>query len=318
MAIGTLTLGSHVDCDFIHITSATPSQEDLENLNYEPSWDPDSRFLAAFNSTLTAGNVSDGGTPPEDWAIYRKPVNDTAMEFIGDVHGASVTIYDYGAPNSVPVQYISFPSTASRTASYSISGVVVPQWSGWTLITLDPTDEAGLYKPHQVFMFQLNLEVGDLSNNTTFNRMENFTRYPTIQRSSANYYAGQLRGLVGACDITGKYYDTLEMLEALRELTTDTRKKILKDYKGHVWEVELTSSMMFSTEQNLVQRMNSVTLQWAEVGDGKDIRAYVPELDYNPVINVIPPEAPTYIASAENVNAYSRSELLELVARMGV
>ena len=70
MAIGTLTIGPNVDTDFLLITNGTPPI-DVADINYEPTWDEHSKFMAKFEHTLRTGNLLADGTPPTSWSIYR-------------------------------------------------------------------------------------------------------------------------------------------------------------------------------------------------------------------------------------------------------
>ena len=274
MAIGKLTLGSNVECDFITITQgAVPSN--VGELTYEPAWDANSKFLAKFDNTLRTGNLKADGTPPTSWAIYRQKVGTETMDYVMTIEGAEPFCFDYMPANNAEYMYHSFARTDSDMSEDKRSKPIKTNWGAWTLFTLDETDEAGVYIPNQIFMFQYNLEIGDLSNNTNFNRLETFTRFPIIQRSSSNYLSGQLKGLTGLVDCSGRYADTVSQADALQTLTTDARRKILKDMKGHVMEVELSGSMVFSVIPNMQTEPYYATLQWSEVGNANDIRIVV-------------------------------------------
>ena len=271
MAKGTLTLGPHVWCDWITITTAQPGAE-TEDLNYEPVWNKQSKFLAKFDNTLRTGNLKADGTPPTSWAIYRQEVGKEAMQYVITAEGTEATCFDYAAANNTQYIYHSFARTESDMSEDKRSNTLTPNWNGWILTTIDPTDDPTLFVPHEIFCFDYNLELGDMTNNTGFNQMETFGRYPIIQRSAANHMSGQLKGLVGIMDDRCRYVETVAMADAIQALTTDTRRKILKDLKGHVWEVELSGGIIFSIEPRLAKEPYAATLQWVEVGDASDIR----------------------------------------------
>ncbi len=271
MAKGKLTLGAHVWCDWMTITTSTPGEE-TQTLDYEPVWDKQSKFLAKFDNTLRTGNLRADGTPPTSWAIYRQEVGKEAMQYVMTAEGTEAHCYDYMAANNTQYIYHSFARTESDMSEDKRSNIITPDWNGWILTTLDTTDSSDLFVPHEIFCFDYNLELSDMTNNTTFNQLETFGRYPVIQRSSANHLSGQLKGLVGVMDSNYRYVDTVDMANAIQALTTDTRRKLLKDLKGHVWEVELFSSIIFSIEARLAKEPYSATIQWIEVGDASDLR----------------------------------------------
>lgn len=271
MAKGTLTLGPHVWCDWITITTATPS-EDTQTLDYEPVWDKQSKFLAKFDNTLRTGNLKADGTPPTSWAIYRQEVGKEAMQYVMTAEGTEAHCFDYAAANNTRYVYHSFARTESDMSEDKRSNAITPDWNGWILMTVNPTSESNLFTPHEIYCFDYNLELGDMTNNTNFTQLETFGRYPVIQRSSANHLSGQLKGLIGVMDSNCRYIETVDMANAVQALTTDTRRKILKDLKGHVWEVELSGGVIFSIEPHIAREPYAATLQWVEVGDASDIR----------------------------------------------
>lgn len=281
MAIGTLTIGPNVDTDFLLITNGTPPI-DVADINYEPTWDEHSKFMAKFEHTLRTGNLLADGTPPTSWSIYRQKVGSDEMEFVLTAEGAKVVCYDYMPHNYGTYFYRSFAKTESDMSEDITSPNVTPSWPGWALITLDETEDGNRYIPHEIFMFQYNLEIADMTNNTTYNKLETFTKYPVIQRSSANHMSGQLKGLLGGVDCaTGRYYNTLEEVDAIRALTTDPRRKILKDLSGHVFEVELSAGIIFSVLPNVEREPYYATIQWTEVGDANSMRVVALQGEYD-------------------------------------
>ena len=246
MAIGTLTICPNVDTDFLLITSGAHA-ENVSDMQYEPMWNEYSKFMAKFEHTLRTGNLLADGTPPTSWSIYRQKVGSDEMEFVLTAEGAKVVCYDYMPHNYGTYFYRSFAKTESDMSEDITSKNVTPSWPGWALITLDETEDGNRYIPHEIFMFQYNLEIGDMTNNTGYNKLETFTKYPVIQRSSSNHMSGQLKGLLGSVDCsTAQYYTAVNEADAIRELTTDPRRKILKDLSGHVYEVELSSGIVFT------------------------------------------------------------------------
>lgn len=267
MPIGTLTVGENVDVDFICITSADVNHKTVRPLTYEPQWDEHSTFLAKFNNTLLTGNLQPDGTAPTTWAIYRQRANSEILEHVTTINGAAVVCYDYMPSNDETYIYHSFALTGNDMSEDMISAPVTTDWDGWKLITLEQVDDER-FIPHEIFTFQYNLELGDMSNNTTYNKLETFTAYPFIQRSSANHMSGQLKSLLGVVNCaTGELYDTLQQAEAIRALSTSHRRKILKDLKGHVFEVELSNSILFSVQPFLPHEPYAVTIAWTEIAD---------------------------------------------------
>lgn len=276
MAIGTLTIGPNTTVDFLYITTGAVTDDMKNDLNYEPIWDEDSKFLAKFDHTLRTGNLDAEGNPPTSWAVYRQKVGSNILEYVTTVEGEEGSGYDYMPSNGVEYIYHSFARTESDMSEDKQSKPIKPSWPGWFLMTLkESANDPSLFEPDEIFCFQYNLEIGDLNNNTTFNKLENFTQYPFIQRSSSNHLSGSLKGLIGVVDGNARYYDTLEQANALQRLTTNTQRKLLKDLHGHVMEVDLMGSMMFSILPSIEFEPYSATVQWVEVADASDLRVMV-------------------------------------------
>ena len=104
-----------------------------------------------------------------------------------------------------------------------------------------------------------------MSNNTTFNELQNFTKYAKVQNSSSNYWSGTLSAFIGNCGVT--YKDTVEQMEELKSLTTDNRDKFLKDRKGNFWKVRLNSAVSEKISDEFIEQAVVVTLGWMEIGD---------------------------------------------------
>ena len=117
--------------------------------------------------------------------------------------------------------------------SPSITETVKTNWKYWSLLIVDETEEENVFYLNKLFKFELNLTVDDMNNNASISVMQNFTKYPTIQYGTANYWSGSLSALCGfiSCDDVN-YIQTPSMINELKSLTSDTRRKFLKDMDG--------------------------------------------------------------------------------------
>ena len=112
---------------------------------------------------------------------------------------------------------------------------------------------------------------------------------------------------------TGKYYDTVEQAAAIREITTDTRRKILKDLKGHVFEVELSGSILFSVEPNIYDEPYYATIQWTEVASTENLRVVMDADEYQEAIK---PGYNKHINSAWASHVHVQEDVIGLVDRL--
>ena len=150
----------------------------------------------------------------------------------------------------------------------SITDEVKTDWGYWSLLVVDESEEDNVFYLNKMFKFELNVATDSMSNNAVVNVLQNFTKYPTIQYGTANYWSGGLSALCGyvSC-VDGGYVQTPNMIEEFKKLTSDTRRKFLKDIEGNVWEVKITAPIDVTEEYEAIQSVKSVKINWTEVGE---------------------------------------------------
>jgi len=72
-----------------------------------------------------------------------------------------------------------------------------------------------------------------------------------------------------------KYSGDISMIDAIKQLSTDTRRKFLKDIKGHIWEVEIAGGISASV-MPVDEQVYEGTIPWAEVAKVEDVRITSP------------------------------------------
>ena len=198
------------------------------------------------------------------WIVYSI---ESGSSFLKPILSVGVTInsfVDYTARNQVGIIYYIFPVFGETIGSSAPSNMVVPNWWDWSLIVCDTVDDDTYYQS-KTYRFDLDVSSGSMSNNTTFNELQNFTKYAKVQNSQSNYWSGTLSAFIGNCDIT--YKDTVDRMEELKSLTTDNRDKFLKDRKGNFWKVRLNSAVGEKISDEFIEQAVTVTLGWMEIGD---------------------------------------------------
>ena len=235
----------------------------FSDLNEIPAWDNETLMLAIFNENLLAGSIA-SSVPVTGWIVYSIESGSSFLKPILSVGATVNSFVDYTARNQVGIIYYIFPVFGETIGSSAPSNMVVPNWWDWSLIVCDTVDNDTYYQS-KTYRFDLDVSSGSMSNNTTFNELQNFTKYAKVQNSSSNYWSGTLSAFIGNCGIT--YKDTVERMEELKSLTTDNRDKFLKDRKGNFWKVRLNSSVSEKISDEFVEQAVVVTLGWMEVGD---------------------------------------------------
>lgn len=235
----------------------------FSDLNEIPAWDNETLMLAIFNENLLAGSIT-SDVPVTGWIVYSI---ESGSSFLKPILSVGVTInsfVDYTARNQVGIIYYIFPVFGETIGSSAPSNMVVPNWWDWSLIVCDTVDDDTYYQS-KTYRFDLDVSSGSMSNNTTFNELQNFTKYAKVQNSQSNYWSGTLSAFIGNCDIT--YKDTVDRMEELKSLTTDNRDKFLKDRKGNFWKVRLNSAVGEKISDEFIEQAVTVTLGWMEIGD---------------------------------------------------
>ena len=107
---------------------------------------------------------------------------------------------------------------------------------------------------------------GAVGNNSAPNILQNFTRYPLVQRSPWNYKSGTLTGLIGAA--SGGVYknDTGSLRDAIYALSTTENTLFLKNRKGDLWKIAISGEISMETGDNTAAQPQTATIPWVEIG----------------------------------------------------
>lgn len=283
MAYNKITLHGEQICDYIYIQTNAPDEDAFSYVNDEPSsWNDTTSLYANFSneeSRLAAGDSAVIGSIT-GYEVYRRKYNESNAEYIGTIQKSSENIndlmIDYAVKNGVEYTYYLFPNTETTASGAPLSPLVTQQLAinvpYWSLFIVDETDEENVFYLDKMFKFELNLQVNDMTNNAQISISQNFTKYPTIQYGASNYWSGSLSSLCGFISSNCiDYVQTTNMINELKSITSDTRRKFLKDTSGNLWEVNVSAPINISTENMVSQDVKTWSFSWVEVGDTKGI-----------------------------------------------
>ena len=283
MAYNKITLYGEQICDYIYIQTDALESGAFSFVDDEPSsWGENTTLYANFNnkeSRLAAGDSAVIGAIT-GYEVYRKKYNEPNAEYIGTIQKTDKNIndimIDYAVKNGVEYTYYLFPNTEATESGTPLSPLVTKQLAidvpYWSLFIVDETDEENIFYLDKMFKFELNLQVDDMTNNTQVSISQNFTKYPTIQYGASNYWSGSLSSLCGfiaANDVD--YIQTVNMIDELKSIASDTRRKFLKDTSGNLWEVNVSAPINISTANMALQDVKTWKFSWIEVGDTKGV-----------------------------------------------
>ena len=282
MAYNKIILHGKQTCDYVYIQTDNPNFSYVDDEPLE--WNDTTSFYANFSNKenrLAAGNSTLVGSI-SGYEIYRRKYNESNAEYIGTVSNADENKYisdvmvDYAAKNGVEYVYYLFPNMETTESGTSLSPVITKQLAldapYWSLLIVDETEEENVFYLDKMFKFELNLQTDEMNNNAQVTISQNFTKYPTLQYGASNYWSGSLSSLCGfIASNCIDYVQNVNMLEELKSISSDTRRKFLKDISGNLWEVNVSAPISISTENMALQDVKTWKFSWVEVGDTKGI-----------------------------------------------
>lgn len=283
MAYNKITICGHQACDYLHIQEDAPIGDAFSYVDDEPSeWSDSTTLYANFNdenSRLSAGDSKVVGNI-DGYEVYRKRYNESHADYVGTVkrggENVSDMIIDFAAKNGVDYTYYLYPNVDISKGGSPLSPFLTKQLSidcpYWSLFIVDETEEENVFYLDKMFKFELNLQIDDMTNNTPVSITQNFTKYPTIQYGNSNYWSGSLSALCGfiaANDVD--YVQNTNMIKEIKNISSDTRRKFLKDIDGSLWEVSVSAPITISTDNTTAQEIKTLRLSWVESGDAKGV-----------------------------------------------
>lgn len=266
--ITSITLYGPQTCEYLWIVNGTFTDEQMEETALNtPAYDGTTQFLASFDSGLGAGAIRTA-EPLTGLNVYRQEEGENVIRKVAALAIGASAFRDYSAVNGKTYSYILYGLTESgATTSAITSNSTSPLFWNWDLL-LCSKDNNGNYHVQSEYRFALDVSSGTQTNNNKPTMQANFTRYPLRQPTTQNYRSSTLTAFVGKAK-DGKYVDSLEKIEQLREISTSTLTKFLKTRKGEILMVETGDPISMSVSDKYQQQPVKAALPWVEVGDAK-------------------------------------------------
>ena len=270
--IESITLYGEQRCDYIMVSGGEVSGallgDLLTNFEFEPSWTLDTWFLATFNGTgINGGNITPSGDSITGAAVYRLKKGDRRLQLVANVGIGSSTLVDEGFRNqSTYTYYVFVLGTNTYVSAPLISNPVTPMFWNWTVLDCS-VDSNGTYHLEEAHLFRNSVSTDSISNNNAPSMLQNFTPYPLRQPSSYNFKSSTLTGYIGRLDMKlNQYIDTVDMAEALYNLSVSNNPKFLRDRKGNLWRIQTNAAVSMQTGDTMVPQPYFGSFPWAEVG----------------------------------------------------
>lgn len=222
-----------------------------------------------------AGNYPESLQNGTTIQIYRESGNSSALEYAGKtVVGGGNQILDYAARSQQgPYKYYMYVLSSEKYINVpSISNEVNPCFWDWVVLSCTEKSD-GSFAVQSSYRFGKNLTSGSITNNNQPGVFKNFTPYPTVMIAPQNYQSGTLQSLIGVIN-NGEYSDTINLRDAIYELSTTKNTLFLKNRKGDLLKIRPTDSITMETMDNTRAQAQTVSFPWAEVGDASDAVIY--------------------------------------------
>ena len=235
-----------------------------------PSWDTNTEFRIDFSNGLIAGNSSSGDNPPTQYNIYRQEEGASAINMVATISSAKRSFTDYAVVNNKRYRYYIYPSSSTMIGAPFVTDYASYSTHYWELLVVNSTDNDNVYTLDSIYKFELNPGDITMQNNTEVNKIRTFSRYLRIQKDGVNCLTGTLSSLVGIYDCeTSKYEESVELLDAIQALSTDPRNKFLRDYAGHLYQIDVSSPITLDQKYFSRGTLTTKQLEWTEVGSGE-------------------------------------------------
>ena len=273
--ITSLQLTGKQTCDYFAVIEGNGDAlfDYFADYSFVPVWNsPDYTlyFLADFSEDLNGGTATSIGI---GFRIYRtSSEGDDYME-IATLPSNTVQIKDFGIKSNVQYTYYfyAYDEYGAFTGVRVSDPPQYKQFQRYSLLATEYNSADHCYHVVKEYLFSCNIQDMALSNNSNKSYVQNFTPYPTVFKSTANYASGTLQALIGFVDQkTYTYWDDTALMNELNGLSTTDYTLFLKDMKGHLWMVDV-GAVQQTVTQNTREMQVTISLPWTEIGSSEDV-----------------------------------------------
>ena len=278
--IGAVVVAGPATVYYVEVMSGEPGNDTAQAAmdgQYEPAFGDSDYMVANFESGINAGNYEAGNEKVSGYAVYRREGDALTLKFIASVPLGVSEITDYGMSNmSEDETWYLYPITESNTyLAPMVSNKVTPCWWDWIILEGSVREKRNsrltVYNILGVYRFGKNLSSGSMSNGNEPSIRNNFTRFPTVQKSHVNYQRGTLTSMIGQIDENGIYSDTLELRDAIYALSTTQNHLFLKNRKGDVFPIAISGEITMTTMDNTRAQAQTASIPWVQTGSGENV-----------------------------------------------
>ena len=223
--------------------------------------------------------------------------NDNAVEWQENqkVLGA----IDYNVVNDTWYEYIFIlksQNIATENYIYSMSYTLLKQtyktcFNRWSIADIEKINDEE-YSVGDIWMIKYNLETGEITNNTSITKWDTLGKYSQVSIGERGYDSSSISCLLG--DINkyttinndntilikdnyneynskDKYSNNADKLEDWKNFCCNGNLKLLQDYKGNKWIVQILENPTHNINISTMQQITTISFNWAEVMGSQNI-----------------------------------------------
>ena len=273
--ISELQLRGEQVCDYVAIVDGDGANfvSKLSDENFSPDWGAQDYTLELYAPFIDGYDGGSGTTIGDGFRIYRRTANGSENKEIATLPSITTSIKDFGIKSgqSYLYDFYAYDATGAFMGVVSTTVPIRKQFKRYSLLATQYNATDGCYHVKKEYQFSCGLKDEALSNNNNKSYAQNFTPYPTVFNSTANYASGTLQAYIGFVDKkTYRYWDDTVLMKELNGLSTTTDTLFLRDLKGHLWLVSvgaITQTVKYGTREMQV----TISLPWTEIGNADDV-----------------------------------------------
>jgi hypothetical protein len=220
-------------------------------------WIVPTNWLANFDNTLEAGNISNN-VPVVGWRLKRRKVGEDLFITVGDFDKDVREYIDRTPANKTEYIY-SIYSLSSEGEGLGLEGQTGISFTGWFLINSN-TDK--WFKFDTGFDGLKTDKIPVVQDSKVFKKQDKF---PTVAYGLQEYREGQITAVPYVMEECLMKTDK-EVLDYVKSLILDKQVKILKNAAGYVMLVS-THEFEFEYQDKVSSQPYQVSFAWVEVGE---------------------------------------------------
>jgi len=234
--------------------------DSLSLSNYNPNFAQDTVFLAEFNNTLSAGNISSEEESVEQWKVTKRRNGTNINKLVGYVDDKTKTLKDYRVQKEQEYIYEVIPITQNTMGVPLVSPTIKTEYYGCFLID----ETTGM-----ILNFDLNLNTGNISAEDDVTEYQTYGKFNTYSQGSRNFLKGTISGIVPerlSLD-TDEFIQSADFVKEVQDFINNGNPKLLKTRKGDIWKVRTHSFSRSQLNEGISQQVDVISFGFSQLED---------------------------------------------------